>query len=177
MKRARKSSIINKTINELADVSTVHGLRYVLKTSSNKHAFDRIAWILIVVGATAIGIILSANTWIHWRDNPVVTTIGSASLPITSLDFPAVTICSPGNDIQGVYDLLPVILKEEWAPFWVNNNQGYSNLKDMPETMWPDIMTSFAMELLPGWPRNMTLERFLQHMTTVHPIFVKNMVT
>ena len=46
----RRKSAFNKTVTDLAEVTTVHGLRYALTTRS--HFFDRVAWAFIVIGAT-----------------------------------------------------------------------------------------------------------------------------
>ena len=60
----------------------------------------------------AVGI-MSSRLYINWKNDPVVTTIGNAFLPITMLDFPAITICSPGNDLEDFYKIHQILL-DDW---------------------------------------------------------------
>lgn len=80
-----------KTINDLTEVSTVHGLRYVLKCTS--HLVDRLFWAIIVIVAFSLSLYMSVQIYTNWQASPVVTTIGTNALPITDLDFPAITLC------------------------------------------------------------------------------------
>ncbi len=98
-----------RTLSDLGEVSTVHGLRYSLVPRKQKSTWwldlDRLVWALIVVTATVLASYLSFETYSTWSETPVVTTIGSTALPITALDFPAVTLCSPGNDLNSLYKI------------------------------------------------------------------------
>ena len=41
---------------------------------------------------------LSMDAFVDWRQNMIITRFENSELPVTELDFPAVTICS-----QGIY--------------------------------------------------------------------------
>ena len=41
----------------------------------------------------------------NWNEMPVVTTIGTTALPITELEVPSITLCSPGNDLKHLYKI------------------------------------------------------------------------
>ena len=103
---------LSKTVKGLADVTTVHGLRYALRSNS-PYSFDRILWTVIVVSATIAVLVTSWSLYSGWQAHPVMTTIGNVSLPISELDFPAITICTPGNDLQSLYKVHQVLF-EEW---------------------------------------------------------------
>ncbi|TRY76922.1 hypothetical protein TCAL_10149, partial [Tigriopus californicus] len=161
-----------KTVRDLSDVSTVHGLRYVL--NGKACYLDRLLWTLICVTATGIGLFMSAQLWLHWQSNPVVTTIATASLPITNLDFPAITLCSPGNDIESLTKL-PLILDGFWTEFW-NNSEHEMAFEDMDRTSQGLVLTEFMIQMVPGWPLELTLEEFLLHMTTDHDALIKTFI-
>ena len=38
----------------------------------------------------------SVTAYKEWQDSPVLTTLVNPALPIEAIEFPAVTICSPG---------------------------------------------------------------------------------
>ena len=60
----------------------------------------RLIWTGIVSAATILGVCMSIEMWFDWKASPVVTTIGTTALPIADLNFPAVTLCSPGNGME-----------------------------------------------------------------------------
>ena len=163
-------SPFRKTIRDLAEVSTVHGLRYALNFQS--HFLDRFLWTVTVVIAMGLGIYTSARLYLDWQNDPVTTTIGTVALPITDIDFPAITLCSPGNDMKGLYKVAD-ILREDWDAFWnaserrTRRGEGRTLREMDPETV-KEVVREFMADSIPGWPENLTLERFLLHMTTDH---------
>ena len=70
----------------------------------------------------------------NWRDNPVITTVDSFSVPLDTIEFPSVTVCpEPGsvkdnfNYIEKLLNLIDVAqtpktspagdkLEKEWDP-------------------------------------------------------------
>ena len=48
---------------------------------------------------------------------PVVTTIRTHSLPITKLDFPAITICNQGFNMKTMYQIHKLI-PDKWDPWF-----------------------------------------------------------
>lgn len=89
--RGHNDSTLKKTISDLSEVTTVHGLRYALSCTS--HLVDRLLWAVIVIGAFSLSLYMSVQIYLNWQASPVVTTIGTNALPITDLDFPAITLC------------------------------------------------------------------------------------
>ena len=85
---------IKSTIQEFATTTTIHGISYV--SDKTVKAFDRILWIVALCLGTGFAIILSLEAWIEWKDSPVLTSVSSTGLPIHTIDFPAITICSQG---------------------------------------------------------------------------------
>ena len=45
---------------------------------------------------------LSVEVYLEWQERQVVTVLADTELPVTQLDFPAVTICSDGLNMHAV---------------------------------------------------------------------------
>ena len=82
-------------VGEYADVSSIHGIRYILDRES--HWCDRIVWSLVVLVTTFLAIFASVSIYKSWKDSPVLITIGTSEKPIADLEFPVITICGSGN--------------------------------------------------------------------------------
>ena len=82
-------------VAEYADVSSIHGIRYILDRES--HWCDRIIWLLVVSVTTSLAIFASVSIYKSWKDSPVLITIGTSEKPIADLEFPVITICGSGN--------------------------------------------------------------------------------
>jgi hypothetical protein len=171
LKKVTKTSTFNRTVHEFADVATTHGIRYAL--DSNAHWMDRIVWTIMVLVATSWSIYASCSIYMSWQDDPVVTTIGTASKAIADLDFPSVTLCSQGNDVESL-PKMPYILPEEWSEFW--NNRDGTAYEDRTMEEKNQLLTSFMTSQVPGWPPTLSLEAFLTHMTTHNPALIKTLM-
>jgi hypothetical protein len=45
-----------------------------------------------------LSIYWSYYLYADWQEKPVLTTVTTTALPVTQVDFPAVTICSEGDN-------------------------------------------------------------------------------
>ena len=82
-------------VGEYADVSSIHGIRYILDRES--HWCDRIVWLLVVLVTTFLAIFASVSIYKSWKESPVLITIGTSEKPIADLELPVITICGSGN--------------------------------------------------------------------------------
>ena len=87
-------------IKSFLESSSIHGLGYIALTEKGVRLF----WILVVfTGFTGAGILIY-ESFIHWAENPVTTTIETR--PITEINYPKVTVCPPKNTFTDLnYDL------------------------------------------------------------------------
>ena len=85
-------------------MSTVHGVNYVL--SKSLPLPDRILWTLLTTVALALASYWSVTAYNHWQENLVTTTLKDAAKPVTSLNFPGVTICTSGLNMEAVKDAI-----------------------------------------------------------------------
>ena len=95
-----KSTAVNKTIQEYSEASTVHGISYVFSKSFPLP--DRLLWTLLTTIALALASYWSVTAYNNWQDNLVTTTLKDAAMPVTSLNFPGVTICTSGLNMEAV---------------------------------------------------------------------------
>ena len=86
--------VVSKTLQEYSEVSTVHGVNYAL--SKSLPLPDRLLWIVLTVIALFGASYWSLTAYDNWQENLVTTTLKDAAMPVTSLNFPGVTICTSG---------------------------------------------------------------------------------
>ena len=99
-----KSNFVSKTIRGYTDASTVHGISYISLTTVP--LLDRLIWAVLTITNLGIACYLSVIAHKNWQDGLVVTNLKDAAKPVTSLPFPAVTICRDGLDMEAVQDQL-----------------------------------------------------------------------
>ena len=58
-----------------------------------------------------LGIYWSIYLYLDWQDKPVLTTVTTTALPISQVEFPAITICSEGKQIL-------VLILQEYLFMW-----------------------------------------------------------
>ena len=101
---------ISKTTKEFASSTTVHGFAYIVE--HDRPPIDRVFWGLVVILAILFTIFQMTTLYNQWQDDPVITTLETATLPIENIDFPAVTICPQGSINQILSSVLFKQLKE-----------------------------------------------------------------
>ena len=57
---------------------------------------------MIFVTALVLSVYLSLDAFLDWRQNMIITRFENSELPVTELDFPAVTVCSQGLNMDNV---------------------------------------------------------------------------
>ena len=99
-------------------------------------------------------------------------SIGNANKPIDQLDFPAITLCGPGGNLDELA-MVPDLKPNEWRQFWQNYNAEIDkNITDMNE-MKEVLINSFAQNQIEGWPDDLNVETFLAAMTTFYPALIR----
>ena len=95
-----KSTVVSKTLREYSEVSTVHGVNYVF--SKSLPLPDRLLWTLLTSVALFGASYWSVTAYNNWQKNLVTTTLKDAAMPVTSLNFSGVTICTSGLNMEAV---------------------------------------------------------------------------
>ena len=111
MGKQKPQSAILATLRSYASNATVHGLSYI--GDRNLPVVDRLVWLVVVVVFGSCAVYLSHGVFKEWQSNKVVTTLRETELPITELDFPAITICSAGLNMEAVEKVIETDF-EEW---------------------------------------------------------------
>jgi hypothetical protein len=112
-----KSSVLCNTTDQYADGATVHGVGYIFNESLP--SVDRIIWAVGVCFFFALAIFFTTSSYLDWQENQVMTSLKNTALDVTSLQFPAVTICSEGLDMEAVSRALTRDIDE-----WKNREVG-----------------------------------------------------
>ena len=85
-------SELTRTVKDYSESTTIHGIGYIFE--SGVTALERLLWICVVCFGTGMAISLAIVAYINWKDNPVLTTVGTTGHPIEKVEFPAITICA-----------------------------------------------------------------------------------
>ncbi|XP_031573257.1 acid-sensing ion channel 4-like [Actinia tenebrosa] len=103
---------IKELLDTFAGYSTLHGLHFLADASSYVR---KLIWFLLLCSATAIFVYLAYWGWTKWRKYEVFVTTEIKINDVSSLPFPAVTICNKnmmkrsrirGTDSQRYLDAL-----------------------------------------------------------------------
>ena len=81
---------------DYGQASSIHGIGYILESGKNLLS-SRVIWVLVVGMASLMGILWSVEAWNDWQDNQVLTSVSTTALPISEIEFPAITICGQGS--------------------------------------------------------------------------------
>ena len=87
----------SKVIYEYSQSCSPHGISYIFKDKQN--FLERFLWMVAVIIASYFCINASINVYNDFMENPVIVTLESIDEPISSIEFPAITICSQVNSI------------------------------------------------------------------------------
>lgn len=126
-----KTSPVAKTVRDYSEASTIHGISYVFSTSLP--LVDKTLWALVTFTCLSLAAYWSATAYGNWQESLVVTTLKDPAKSVTSLPFPAVTICTSGIDMDAVKDKLMKDFntwKEEEGRTSVNKEEDKAHLEE-----------------------------------------------
>ena len=86
---------ISRTAYEYAEVATTHGIYYIFE--KGRLVFERVFWVIVVILALVFAIGLSIQAYSAWKENPVLTSVGTTGHPIEQVSFPSITVCPQGS--------------------------------------------------------------------------------
>ena len=97
----RKKKTKKEDIFDFAENSTTHGVAYLLER--DVHSWSRVLWFCIVVSLFALAVFMIMSLYQSWQDGPITTTVDNPAVPISEVEYPAITICGMGTikDILG----------------------------------------------------------------------------
>ena len=79
---------------------------------------DRLFWLSVVLATTAGAAMFSHAVYTDWQAARTITALRTVSSPVTELAFPAVTICTAGQNLNTIKAALYMDQKE-----WVEKNK------------------------------------------------------
>ena len=116
MSHGKRVGALRATFSSYSNHSTVHGISYLANSKLTKG--DRLFWLLVLIIFGALAVVISLGVFQEWSSNPVITILRNTELPVSKLDFPAITICRQGLDM----DSLEEHLEEEYQT-WSKKNR------------------------------------------------------
>ncbi|XP_055309664.1 uncharacterized protein LOC129573300 [Sitodiplosis mosellana] len=94
---AEKRAVLSRfhfVLGEISDFlvdSSVHGVRYF--TEKGRHRTERIFWAISVGISLVLCVNFIQGVYIKWQSSPVIVTFSEKATSVSSIPFPAVTIC------------------------------------------------------------------------------------
>ena len=137
--KAKKPYLV--TLREYSASTTIHGISYLFDREN--HALDRVFWAVVVLVAIYGATKLSAVAYIGWQDNPVITSIGTTSLPIEKVKFPSITICAQGT----AKEIVDAALFKQFNEYLGRKNKIFSELS---QHELYDEGNAFLRDMYPG---------------------------
>ena len=92
MAQAKKDSAFSQTTKGYAAATTIHGIQYIYE--DKQKVLDQLIWIIAICISTFLALLFSFSAYVEWKENPVLTTVGTTGHPVVKIEFPAVTICA-----------------------------------------------------------------------------------
>ena len=80
----------------------------------NRSFATRIIWLILIILALAGAAIFASNIFLDWQEERTITSLKTISKPVNELDFPSVTICKDGQNLQAVMKMVEKDNKK-WA--------------------------------------------------------------
>ena len=87
-----------QAIEQYCDISGIHGVQFFTRRWP---LFERVLWFALVATSIALSGLSLQQLFDNWKENPVIITIETTSMPIQLLAFPAISVCSVALDKTG----------------------------------------------------------------------------
>jgi hypothetical protein len=84
-----------KGVRDFSEITTIQGLEIIF--DSKQTIGTRIFWLVVVIWMFCMGMYWSIEMYNNWVGNPVLYTIRTTAQSVKGVEFPSITICSPGN--------------------------------------------------------------------------------
>ena len=80
----------------------IKGVQYLVKRSFVTQSI----WLILLILALSGAAIFASNIFNDWQEERTITSLKTISKPVNELDFPSVTICKDGQNMQAVMKML-----------------------------------------------------------------------
>ena len=139
---------IRQTFNDYASATTIHGISYL---SNENRKIERFLWLVVVVAAMMFTLLQTTTLYTDWQNEPVIRTLDSI-IPITDIEFPAVTICPEGTIDKALDAVLFKQLKEYIAnrTFETSGRMKREAAENNDQAISDEILKDFLRDKYPG---------------------------
>ena len=139
---------IRQAFNSYASATTIHGISYL---SNENSKIERFLWLVVVVAAMMFTLLQTTTLYADWQNEPVIRTLDSI-IPITDVEFPAVTICPQGTIDRALDAVLFKQLKEYIAnrTFETSGRTKRKATENNDSAITEEMLKDFLRDKYPG---------------------------
>lgn len=125
----RRRDVINAKnyFSKYCGSTSIHGMQYL--GERGRYIIEKIVWLLIIITVATFSTILILKTYNKWVTTPVIVTFATAETPISTIPFPAVTICPEVKTDVEKFNFSDVFLKKVFLHELTQDEEdGYQSL-------------------------------------------------
>ena len=90
--KKKKRNKCSEPVHDYSKATTIHGIQYIFE--DGLLPLEYCFWVLVVFIGISLATLLSVIAYVEWKENPVLTTVGTTGHPIEKVEYPAITICA-----------------------------------------------------------------------------------
>lgn len=106
LKADKKENAFLDVLSEYTAETSIHGMKYLGKGRGK--CVVRIFWIMALVLSVSGCAYLIFRTYQKWQSNPVIVSFDENSIPVSTIPFPAVTICPGAMFKKNIFNLTKI---------------------------------------------------------------------
>ncbi|XP_063377653.1 pickpocket protein 28-like [Cydia fagiglandana] len=169
LRRKRRKAV--KLIQEYAENSSLHGLKYIAE--KGRTFVEKIFWVATFLVSISLCLILIKNVWIKWQTSPVIVALSEQLVSVGEVPFPSVTICPQIKAKRSLYNFTheTIEMKKKMESRLASNRTQDDKDDDLLANKYEDIglVCWVDVPVVPYRKRNYSDATVVQHIIDVAP--------
>ena len=134
----RTRASLARVLRDYAESASVHGVGYIVSARSPA---DRVLWLCLVLLGLTSASFLSYEVFVSWQETPVVTHLKTTNHQVLDLEFPSVTICTEGINMEAVL----AALNQDFSD-WLERNGFSEESEEFSDEVREEALNTFLLE-------------------------------
>ena len=177
-------NFLKSTASAYSERSTAHGISYIFEREGK--LCTKILWSVIVIGMVALSGFFTFKVYRKWqlviietyfttilftviinlKQEPVLYTVQNNGLPIQEVEFPSITICSPGMVDIFMDEAILGQIQEYFRKKGMKIEDKNVTLENIFDKLPEGAEENFVRNMFPGLVRNKKQQGFMEELTS-----------